>query len=254
MRTTVVVFMSWLSWVALLIGAAQADAPLAAAPPADFSRSSAGPVELGCVDASTGGPSLGAAAHGDRCTVGQVALGHGFSVQSADDVTASPAISAGVGRADVSVTVALVDRPGLQLTLGAGFEGTQAPAILQGATAATAVSVAVSAAAGGFDLRLDVRALHRFTAMADSLDTYARLAVTRPLGKGVAAGVEYVGEELEGALGDDGDVGAAGRQYVGPAFFLRPGGPVTVGLAAGPLLIGRELGALALTTASFDFR
>jgi hypothetical protein len=123
--------------------------------------------------------------------------------------------SFGFSQARLELRARVLKKGPFALSLGAGYQADQ---LLDNALSAVA---ALSVALGRFDLTLNVRAAHYFHSGRDPVDVFVTLGALVRATHWLYAGVEYVGEELEAAFGDDVDSGGFGRHYLGPTAVLR---------------------------------
>jgi hypothetical protein len=151
-------------------------------------------------------------------------------------------------RLDVRV-LALKPMPRLPIAISVGA-GYQADALLEHAVTGV---VAATATLGRVNLTLNVRAAHYFHPGRDPVDVFVTAGALVRATDWLRAGVEYVGEELEGATRDDNDGSPGGRHYVGPTVALSLVGHLRVSATGGVVVAQRQVGPLARASLAWVF-
>jgi hypothetical protein len=154
----------------------------------------------------------------------------------------------GFSQARLDLRARVLKREHIAISLGAGY---QADALLQNALTAVA---AMSIYAGRFDLTMNLRAAHYFHSGRDPVDVFITVGALVRATHWLYTGLEYVGEELEAAFGDDGDVGGYGRHYLGPTAALRFwDGRIRVNATVGSVFMRQQIGPLARASLAYLF-
>src|SRR5262249_34404672 len=115
------------------------------------------------------------------------------------------------------------------------------------------VGLMISGDIGRVHLTGNVRAAHYFHAGRDPVDLYLSVGALVRLAPWAQAGVEYLGEYLEGPTGTDVDVGDGGRQYVGPTLVFGQLGPCRLNVTAGPVFTAGTTGFLVRSSIAVLF-
>jgi hypothetical protein len=163
------------------------------------------------------------------------------SLIAADD----PTNGFGFNQAQLNLQVEVLRaRPRFPVAISAGV-GYQVDAVYDHAVTGL---IAASAYLGRLNLVIDVRAAHYFAAGRDPVDLFVTTGALVRATRWLRVGAEYVGEELEGVTGEDGDNSPGGRHYVGPTAVVQllsgklrlnaTGGAVISRGQAGPLVRG----------------
>jgi hypothetical protein len=156
----------------------------------------------------------------------------------------------GDGRAELRVRV-LDPRPRfpVAVALSAGY---QTDPRLHNAIESTA---AISTEIGRFALVFNLRAAHYFAGGRDPIDVWVTAGASVRATSWLRAGVEYVGEELEGAFdAEEADIGRGGRHYVGPSTaVLLLDGRLRLNATVGAVLASAGTAPLARGSVAYRF-
>jgi hypothetical protein len=156
----------------------------------------------------------------------------------------------GFSQARLDLRARLFKKGPFAMSLGVGYQADQ---LLQNAVTAVA---AVTATFGRFDLTLNVRAAHYFHSGRDPVDLFVTFGALVRTTRWLHLGVEYVGEELEAAFDEEGEVEAPGfgRHYLGPTAALRFwDGRIRVNATVGAVMTQKETGPLARGSFAYLF-
>ncbi len=153
--------------------------------------------------------------------------------------TAGNTVGLGSGRAELRFKVLDLRRGfPVVLTLAGGYQfGWQMQQ-------AAELGLMVTSDLGPVHLVANVRAAHYFHPDRDPMDFYVSAGALVRVLRWAQLGVEYLGEELEGVGGTEVDIGAGGRQYVGPTVVFTGLGPFRWNVTAGPVFTAGTTGVL----------
>lgn len=177
----------------------------------------------------------------DLWVAGAVGLWDAVELDGLVSFGQNPGSTVGFGSGRAELRFKLLDSPGgLPLVVGLAG-GYQVDWQMQ---QAAELGLMVSGDIGPVHLTGNVRAAHYFHAGRDPVDLYLSAGALVRLTRWAQAGVEYLGEELEGLTGTDVDVGPGGRQYVGPTLVFGVLGPCRLNVTAGPVFTAGTTGFL----------
>lgn len=173
---------------------------------------------------------------------GAVGVGRGLELDGAFLYAGDPGNGYRFDQARLGARVELL-RPRARLpiaiALGGGY---QADALADHAAIAT---LDASCVLGRLNLTVNVRAAHYFAAGRDPIDLFVTAGAMVRTTRWLRLGLEYVGEELEALVADDGDHAPAGRHYVGPtAALFFAGGHLRLNATGGAVVTPGQLGPL----------
>jgi hypothetical protein len=177
----------------------------------------------------------------DAWVAGAVGLWDAVELDGLVSFGQNPGSTVGFGSGRAELRFKLLDSPGgvpLILSIAGGYQ------VDWQMQQAGEVGLMISGDIGRVHLTGNVRAAHYFHAGRDPVDLYLSVGALVRLAPWAQVGVEYLGEELEGLAGTDVDVGAGGRQYVGPTLVFGQLGPCRLNVTAGPVLTSGTTGFL----------
>jgi len=162
----------------------------------------------------------------------------------------NPGSTVGFGSGRAELRFKLLDSPGgvpLVVSIAGGYQ------VDWQMQQAAELGLMLSGDIGRVHLTGNVRAAHYFHAGRDPVDLYLSVGALVRVARWAQVGIEYLGEELEGLTGTDVDVGAGGRQYVGPSLVFGQLGPCRLNVTAGPVFTAGTTGFLVRSSIGLVF-
>jgi hypothetical protein len=184
-------------------------------------------------------------------TAAAAVLAPRVELQGAFQFGEDPAAGLGLNQARVDLRVEILrPRAHFPVAIYAGA-GYQADAIINHAVTGVVVATAYL---GRLQLTTNVRLAHYVAPGRDPVDVSVTAGALVKATSWLRVGAEYVGEELEGVGGPDGDDAIGGRHYVGPtAVLFLAHSRLRINATGGAVMVPGQTGALVRGSLAYLF-